>query len=127
MNHRMFVSVLGIALLGACSSAPIYNITDAPVVTASAAVSVESVKGAILRAGNRLGWQMSESSPGVINAHIELRGHTADTDVRYSAKTYSIIYRGSNNLDVSGDNIHKNYNGWVENLNRQIRSELASL
>jgi hypothetical protein len=53
-----------------------------------------------------------------------LRNHTATAEVKYNTKTYSIRYLDSTNLDASGGNIHKNYNGWIENLDREIRAEL---
>jgi hypothetical protein len=61
---------------------------------------------------------------GVINAKLSLRTHVAVVDVRYSATSYSIVYRDSTNLDYRGDQIHKNYNGWIQNLDRDIRNEL---
>jgi hypothetical protein len=128
MNFRMMSIALAIALLGACRSAPIYNVNDAPVVvTAGKAATAEQVKTAILRAGGRLGWQMTESQPGVVTARISLRGHSATADVKYNAKAYSIVYRESSNLKAESDQIHKNYNGWIENLDREIRNELLRI
>jgi hypothetical protein len=111
--------------LAACTSAPIYTVTDAPVVVrAGKQASADDVRDAILRAGRRLGWQMVPGERGVINAKLSLRTHVAVVDVRYSATSYSIVYRDSTNLDHSGDQIHKNYNGWIQNLDRDIRNEL---
>jgi hypothetical protein len=45
-------------------------------------------------------------------------------DVRYTATTYSITYKDSTNLNYRDGQIHKNYNGWIENLDRDIRNEL---
>jgi hypothetical protein len=45
--------------------------------------------------------------------------------VTYDTKTYNIQYKDSSNLDYNGTSIHKNYNGWVENLDKAIRSQLA--
>ena len=126
MKLRILLAVLAIALLGSCRTAPIFNVSGAPVVVAAGKqATMENVTAAINRAGKMLGWQMSETAPGVIAAHIELRTHTADAEVRYDTKTYSITYRSSTNLDAQGDQIHKNYNGWIENLDRGIRTELS--
>jgi len=70
---------------------------------------------------------MTDGGPGLVRAHIALRTHSADADVRFSPKTYSITYRDSTNLDASGGQIHNNYNGWVQNLDREIRAELMRL
>jgi hypothetical protein len=64
---------------------------------------------------------------GVINARLNVRADAAVVDVRYSVKSYSIIYRDSTNLEYRGGQIHKNYNGWIQNLDREIRNELLQL
>jgi hypothetical protein len=67
---------------------------------------------------------MRASAPGVVNGTIHLRTHTAVIDVEYSTKSYNIVYRSSENLDARDGQIHKNYNGWIENLDNAIRREL---
>ena len=47
--------------------------------------------------------------------------------VVYDTKSYSIKYKDSSNLNYDGKSIHKNYNGWVENLDKAIRSNLVAL
>jgi hypothetical protein len=128
MKFKLLLIILAIGMLGACRSAPVMNVTEAPVVAPSGkAVTADNVRTAILSAGGRLGWQMSDAGPGVINARIALRTHTASADVKYNAKTYSIVYRESTGLDAKDGQIHKNYNGWIENLDREIRVELLRL
>lgn len=125
MKLNILLLAVAIGLLGGCHSAPIYNVVDTPiVVSAGKSATVDSVKTAILRAGGRLGWQMTETAPGVINGRISLRTHSASVDIRFNTKTYSITYRDSTNLDARGGSIHKNYNGWIQNLDRDIRAEL---
>ena len=48
-------------------------------------------------------------------------------DVRYTAKDYSITYKDSSNMQYQDGQIHRNYNGWIENLDRDIRGNLLSL
>lgn len=107
---------------------PILNIEKAPVTSASGKpLSEEQVKSAIIRAGAALGWQMKDAAPGKITATIMLRKHTANIEIPYSSKEYSITYKDSTNLDASGDGtIHKNYNGWIQNLNRGITAQLTA-
>ena len=125
MKIKLVLMAFALALLGGCRTAPIYNVSDAPVVVAAGKqATMESVKAAITRAGVSLGWQMAEAAPSVIKAHIALRTHSADAEITYNTKTYSIVYRSSTNLDASGGQIHKNYNGWIENLDRDIRAQL---
>ncbi len=125
MNTRIVLVAMLVAMLAGCRSAPIHNVNDAPiVVTEGKQASMDNVKAAIMRAGIRFGWQMTDTAPGVITARIALRGHTATAEVKYNVRTYSIEYRDSTNLDAGGGTIHKNYNGWIENLDREIRIEL---
>lgn len=128
MKFRSSLVLAGIviAMLGGCRSAGIYNVSAAPV-AANKAVSMDDVQKAIIRAGAGLGWQMKPVEPGLIVGTLTLRTHMAMVNVKYDTKTYSITYKDSSNLDYTGDSIHKNYNGWVTNLDRGIQSQLSNL
>jgi hypothetical protein len=115
------------AALAACTAAPIVNVSEAPVVTATGkSLSNEQVRNAIVRAGTSLGWQMKEDGPGMLVGTLHLRKHTAVVAIPYSAKSYSVQYRSSENLDEQGGKIHKNYNGWIQNLTRGIDAQLSA-
>jgi len=107
---------------------PVYNVVDAPVTTASGKpLTDDQVKAAIIRAGAALGWQMKEEGPGVVSGTLFLRKHEARIEIPYSTAKYSITYKSSVNLDASTDGqIHKNYNGWIQNLNRGITAQLSA-
>ena len=116
-----------LAFVAACTSRPIMNVNDAPVVTSGKAATPQDVERAIVRAGNQLGWVMTPVRPGLVSGRLDLRTHIAVVDVPYDAKSYSIKYKDSTNLNMDGANIHKNYNGWIENLNRDIRANLMAI
>ena len=117
--------VLAVAIAG-CTSVPIMNVDNAAVPTASGKpLTQEQVRAAIIRAGGALGWQMKDEGPNKMVGTLVLRTHTAVVDIPYSATNFSIKYRSSVNLDESGGNIHKNYNGWIQNLHRGINTQLA--
>ena len=116
-----------LAFVAACTSRPIMNVNDAPVVTSGKAVTTQDVQTAIVRAGSSLGWVMTPVRPGLVSGRLDLRTHTAMIEVPYDTKSYSIRYKESSNLNAEGGNIHKNYNGWIENLDRNIRAELLRL
>lgn len=119
--------VISIAVAG-CTSAPILNVNQAAVVAPQGKVlSREQVRAAILRAGAALGWQMADEGPNMIVGTINLRKHTAVVEIPYSTTSYSIKYRSSVNLDESNGQIHKNYNGWIHNLNKGIDTQLGLL
>jgi hypothetical protein len=88
-------------------------------------VTMEAVEQAIVGAGSSLGWKMTPMSRGKVLGTLALREHRAEVEVTYDTKTYSIRHKDSQNLNFSGDSIHKNYNGWIQNLERAIRQRLA--
>ena len=112
----------------ACTVAPIYNVTDAPTTTPSGkALQASQVRQVIITAGSSLGWRIVDAGPGRLQGTLNLRTHSAIVDIPYSAIKYSIQYKGGENLMAADGTIHKNYNGWVQNLDRGIRSALAAL
>ena len=125
---RMLLGLVVVSALAACMrTAPIYNVSDMPIVASKPDPTVDDVRKAIIRAGATLGWQMTESKPGLIVGTLILREHQAIVDVNYTPKTYSINYNNSTNLNYDGQTIHKNYNGWIMNLDRAIRAQLMTL
>ena len=123
--RALLVAVVFAVAVAGCGSRPIMNVTAEPVVvTPGKTATNDNVRDAILRAGSSLGWQMRPAAPGVIAGSINLRGHSANIDVEYNPRTYNIVYRSSTGLEAQNGQIHKNYNGWVENLNNAIRREL---
>ncbi len=127
--RALFVGALLLVTCGAVQAqVPPYNVIDAPVVTSSqGSLTVDAVAKAILRSGIRLGWRLEPAGPGAITGTLVLRTHTAVVDIVYDSKTYSIKYKDSVNLKYNGTTIHKNYNGWIQNLDKAIRAELVSL
>lgn len=113
--------------LGACAGGqPIYNVESAPIV-AQKNLNMNEVRTAIIRAGSGLGWQMAPEGPGKIKGTLNVRGLMAVVDVTHDTKSYSIKYRDSQGLHAKDGTIHKNYNGWIQNLDKRIRNELNLL
>ena len=92
----------------------------------SAGHTQEQVKNAILKAGVQRQWIMSEVGPGVIKGRQQTRNHVAEVRITYSATGYDIKYDSSLNLQASGGKIHKNYNRWVHNLDKDIQVNLSA-
>ena len=120
------ILVVSALLIAGCRSSPILNIENAPIEITAKHTS-KDIKKAIIRAGAGLGWKMKAKKSGHIIGTLYLREHVAIVDIKYSNKSYSITYKSSENLNYDGTNIHKNYNGWVTNLNRQIQAQLTSI
>jgi hypothetical protein len=130
-TRQVRIAVIGAVLaagLAACTVAPIYNVSDAQVSTASGkALQASQVRQAIITAGGSLGWRIVDAGPGRLEGTLVLRDHTAVVDIPYSATKYSIQYKRGENLKAADGSIHKNYNGWVQNLDRGIRASLSAL
>ncbi len=120
---------VAVLLLVGCKSAPIYNVSDAPVDASIKNLTAENMKKAIMRAGLSLNWQIKNVGPGKLVGTLFLRKHMAKIDIPYSKDGYSLLYRDSNQLNYKPDTgeIHKNYNGWIQNLDRAIQSQLLAL
>jgi hypothetical protein len=116
-------------LLVACTGQPIRNIDNAPVNVSSPNYDLSDVTKAIQSAGAGLGWQMKEATPGHIVGTLYLRSHVAVVDIVYTLDDYSINYKSSTNLNYNAANntIHKNYNGWIQNLTNAINARLVNL
>jgi NADH/NAD ratio-sensing transcriptional regulator Rex len=121
----MIVAVLIVA--GCSRAATVVNIVDAPVGLASKDYSLEEIQDAIYRAGIKSGWDFRPVEPGHVVGTLKLRIHVAVVNIKFSPKVYSIVYYDSENLGYNGKTIHKNYNGWIQDLKRAISDQLANL
>ncbi len=128
MRFQIKIAALALVVaLAGCNSVPIQNVSQAPAISASGKpLSRDQVRGAIVRAGAALGWQMKDEGPNMLVGTIALRTHSAVIEIPYSANNYSVKYRSSANLDEKDGNIHKNYNGWIQNLTRGINAQLSA-
>ena len=103
MLTRALIVAAALALAAGCTSRPVMNVMAEPVVvTPGKTATSDNVRDAILRAGASLGWTMRPTAPGVVNASLNLRTHSAVVDVEYNPKSYNIVYRSSTNLDANG-------------------------
>lgn len=125
----LMVMLLGFVFTG-CRTSALQNVQDSSFVPMDTAkVNMDNVAKAIIRAGASLGWQMRKVADGQIEGTLYLRDHMAQVKIPYTTKSYSILYQNSSNLkyDAANNTIHSNYNGWVQNLNRAIQTQLGLL
>lgn len=123
MHRRSLLAAAPLAALALGLSActrPIYNVESRNFMDTAA---FETRRNQIMRAGAGLGWEMEPVRPGLIRATLRLRGHVAVTEIAYTAASFSIRYVDSTNLQFDGSSIHKNYNGWIQNLERAIMQQ----
>jgi hypothetical protein len=123
----VFVILISTVALFSCRSAPVYDVNNATVVSNVKNVSKSDVRKAIIRAGGGLGWLIKDAGPSKLEGTLTLRTHVAKVTIPYSSKSYSILYKDSVNLNYDGTNIHSNYNGWIQNLQKGIQIQLNQL
>lgn len=118
--------LLALVFMSGCRSAAVYNVMDAPAGVKASTTDDQMFK-AIKQAGISLGWIVTKTAPGVAQAQLNLRTHMALVEIKYDQKDYSITYKNSMNLDYdpSKGTIHKNYNGWIQNLDNAIKVQLS--
>ena len=127
MKFKIYLIALLAIFLGACRTATIYSVEGVAVSSSKANISKADVRTAIVRAGTTLGWQITDNGPDALIGTLSLRNHKAVVDIPYSATQYSITYKDSLNLDYTGTTIHKNYTGWVQNLQKAIDVQLRTM
>jgi uncharacterized caspase-like protein len=112
-------------VLFACRTTAVQNLTDVPVVSVSRETpSDATVRDAILVAGDKLKWVMTEPAKGEILGSYTVGGHMVQVSIPYTATQYSILYSSSDRMNYKDGVIHPKYNVWVAALNREIQSQL---
>ncbi|MDR2636009.1 MAG: hypothetical protein LBC08_04170 [Campylobacteraceae bacterium] len=132
MSKKLFLAsliIIGGLFYAGCSTIqqPLYNVEGAPAQSYDGKkLSQAQVEKAILQAGSQRGWLMKKVKDGVISGTLNARQHGATIEIKYSASSYSIVYKNSQNLNYDGVSIHKNYNSWIRNLDNSIQLYLNS-
>ena len=70
---------------------------------------------------------IKEVDSNTLQGTLMLRKHIAQITIPYSKSNYSLMYKTSENLNYNAEDktIHKNYNGWIQNLDRAIQVQLT--
>jgi len=122
-TSKLLISLACVMALSGCArTEPVMT----PHTTITTHNSEEQIKIAIMSAGLNRGWIMTSGGPGVINGRLSSRDHIANIRVNYTETSYTINYVGSSNLLAEKGEIHRNYNHWVNNLDKDIQLRLAS-
>jgi hypothetical protein len=70
---------------------------------------------------------MIDTGPGETEGRLHLRSHVAIVSITFDTKQFSIFYKDSTNLDYDGARIHRNYNGWIQNLEQAILAQTSAI
>lgn len=125
---KILITILCLFALLGCKSgfntAPISNIEDKA--SPNALMTQSRMLQCIKLGAVDMGWVVKEIKPGLVEATLVNRGHTAVVSIPYTAQKYSILYKSSSaGLYAEDGNIHKIYNTWVHNLDKQINKYLV--
>ncbi|MCW5750166.1 MAG: hypothetical protein KIT81_03385 [Alphaproteobacteria bacterium] len=112
-------------LAGCDRTQPVYNVQDQALPIHAQGLSLAEIERQIVAAGSRRGWRFEKQAAGQLQGVLRERGHYARIDVRFSTRSYSITLVESDNLLQSGGEIHRNYNRWIHNLERDIDAALT--
>lgn len=119
--------LIGVLLVvGACSGTPVYNAEGQPF-AANRPLQITDIEKAIRRAAASRGWTIKKLGAGKMEGRLAIRRHVALVDITYNLREFSITYKDSQNLKYTGSTIHKNYNSWVQNLAKDINSQVSLL
>jgi hypothetical protein len=124
------VMIFSLLLAVGCRQAALQNPANMPVLGMSGqSLEAAQVREAIIKAAKERGWVARELRPGLIDASLSVRNHVAEVEIPYDAKTYSINYKNSVNLDYDAEDktIHNQYNNWVTYLRQSIDAQLSGM
>ncbi len=127
-RRTLIASVAALGLLATSAawsrSAPVQTIKS-PV--PSKTVTVQEVRGAILRAALSKNWQVVEETDQKITLKYVKKVHVAACDVTYSEKEYTITINPMTTLLRGVNEVHPKYNQWIRNLDKQIQRQLLKM
>jgi hypothetical protein len=125
MKRLLFAFLLS-ALVGACTSQPVYNFSrPIPKGADGLPLHPQEVGDAISESCRARQWKVVEVEPGRIGCSITVRGrHHANVDISFSSDGYSMEYGSSVGLEYRNGSIHRNYNKWVILLGDEIDRRL---
>lgn len=90
--------------------------------------TLEQVEVAIKKSLVGRDWRITDKEKGVIKATLKVRKHMVKIRIVYSKSELTIYYADSANMGYKekGDRrlIHRKYNGWVRNLENDIKAYL---
>ncbi|WLH90849.1 hypothetical protein PSH87_02150 [Pseudomonas sp. FP453] len=127
MSSLLRATLITLALLttAGCTNKPVLNTQHE--LPADIQISEEKMKTVIVTALQKREWTVQRLSPQLVQAEITIRNqYYAAIDIRYTRNSYAITYRDSRDLGYKDGKIHRNYNRWVNNLDRDIMAGLRS-
>jgi hypothetical protein len=123
---KKFVVVVLALLLVGCAGKPILNIEQRPIPVAAQQLPPDRIEAEIIAAAQSRKWQIQREGPGHLVATQTRSSYYATVDIVFDQKAYSITHRASSGMREKDGTIHKRYNLWVGNLQRDIDTNLVN-
>ena len=99
---------------------PVYNVQNHPIPIAVQKLSLDEIGRNIVQAGTPRHWRFEAIKPGEMNATYDNGKHSATIKISYTQKAFSITLVSTVNLLQEGNEVHRTYNHWVRNLEKDI-------
>src|SRR5438105_4971267 len=115
-------SLLSVAPFAHAAPKPIY---EPDPILVPRAVTSEKARNIVRTVLTGRGWVVTDEGPNHMEARLNIRTHVAIVTIRLD-DNITIRYKSSENLDYSAANaeIHGNYNGWIQNIEKDITTAL---
>jgi len=119
--------------------------------TISKPLTKDQMKESILEGAKYAGWKVRDLDPNTVRATYQIRSHTVHVQIEYTDSSYSLHYKSSNDMkmyctksesdkkkglvvsgiqncpgDMPPYSIHAAYKTWIDQLNDDIQTSLAS-
>jgi len=114
-------ALLGATVLAACER-PVYTVTN---VAFGGNGTLQQRTMQILQAAQEQNWQAQPVGPGRVRLIYTYTEHRIVLDAVFDETTFSLLYVSSSGLSYDGTNVHRAYNNWVRELERQIQTRSA--
>ena len=114
-----------VIMVSACRTRTVHNVADRPIPAATQRLPLDQIGQTIMEAGRQRHWRMDPAGPGQITGVFDHHGHQAVINITYSQQAYSITLAGSTNFGQQGDEINKQYNRSIRQLEHAIDDRLA--
>ena len=123
---KILTVVLTLLLTASCVTKPILNVENRPIPLMAQPLTLAQIEAMIIAAGQQRGWQFTRESAGHLTALLAVPRHSANVDIRFDQKAYTITHKSSVNLKEKDGMIHTRYNHWILLLQTDIDARLAN-
>jgi hypothetical protein len=131
MLRRSLLLLLVLPLMLMLTAARKAELTDPGPIAIPAGLEEKEIVTAIKSSLIARTWTVGKSSPGRIDATLNIRAHRADISITYDQENVRISYVSSENLDYKQKKgktlIHSNYIGWINNLTADISRNMQQM